>query len=403
MSEPLVKDILEAAAEALGYHLKSHRQLSEAVSGDGLVSSYEVDLADEAGEASHAILYLETTQGSDERDGVMVFRNEDTDDTVAVWVYPQDPELPALPTAVYPEAAAVILEKMEIDSTGLGLRLVAYRPGKRAVVRIDTDRARIYMKVVRPTQVKTLQDLYRLWEDANLPVPATLGWTEEGLIGFASLPGVPALDVITDLDDAFLEDLERLIGQYASIESTGKARTSLASRVNWYARRVSARQPQLAERAHSLAARIHSVLESVGKPDSVTIHGDLHLGQVFVNPADPRAITGVLDIDTAGLGDPADDAGALYAHLIVSSQFEERRAKSGEAGSPDRGIRFASLAEAWRVRWARRDGEDPSFATRARAVAATHLLAHTLGGFADAERLIAHAERLLAEDEKLLI
>lgn len=399
----MVIDILEAAAEALGYRLTSHRQLSEAVSGDGLVSSYEVDLADEAGEALHAILYLETTQGSDDRDGVMLFRNEDTDDTVSVWVYPQDPELPALPTAVYPEAAAVILEKMEIDATGLGLRLVAYRPGKRAVVRMDTARARIYMKVVRPAQVKELQNLYRLWEDAHLPVPATLGWTEEGLIGFASLPGVPALDVITELDDAFLDNLERLVGQYASIESTGKARTSLASRVNWYARRVSARQPQLAERAHRLATRIHTALEAVVRPDPVTIHGDLHLGQVFVNPDEPRAITGILDIDTAGFGDPADDAGALYAHLIASSQFEERRAKSGEAGNPDRGIRFASLAEAWRVRWASRDGQDRSFSERSHAVAATHLLAHTLGGFADAERLIAHAERLLEEDEKPLI
>lgn len=420
ISDP--EEILEAVVEALGLQLASHELLRETVSGDGIVRGYRVDVSDQSGETRSEVLYLQTsvpkprsTSGVDTdntnaenttADGVLVFRNAETDDEVAVWLYPRDPALPALQTAVYPEAAAIMLHKMGIPAHGLQLELAAYRPGRRAVVKATTNEQTLYLKVVRPQQIETLHGLYAQWSEAELPVPRTLGWSRDGLIGFSELPGRPALDVVDTLDEQFIDEIERLIAKYHAIESTHSARTSLAERVDWYARRVAARHTPLASRASALGQRITSARTTLPPAEQVTIHGDLHLAQVFVDPASTAVITGILDIDTAGLGDPADDAGALYAHLIVSEMFEQGRERDAsaeavnasaeaEAGTgAGRSTHFMRVAQLWRARWQPYD-----YAQRAATVAATHLLAHTLGDFAPAEDLLNAAEQLLTDFE----
>src|SRR5690606_3080334 len=107
------------------------------------------------------VIYLERSEAMEEREGVLVFRHEETDDEVGVWLYPKDPELPALPTTVYPQAAGVILQKMGIDPTGLSLELVAYRPGKRAVVKMSTLQRTVFMKIVRPRLISELHEKYQ--------------------------------------------------------------------------------------------------------------------------------------------------------------------------------------------------------------------------------------------------
>jgi hypothetical protein len=48
------------------------------------------------------------------------------------------------------------------------------------------------------------------------------------------------------------------------------------------------------------------------RPPTGTVHGDFHEAQLVV---DDEAVTGLLDIDDVGPGDPLDDVGALVAHL----------------------------------------------------------------------------------------
>ena len=395
MNYPDDLEILAATAEGLGTELESWQLVQEGVSGDGVVRAYETVLR-RTGAATQAeeepvtqVFYLETadtprTQVT-EQDGVLVFRNEETGDEVSVWLYPKDPALPALPTVVYPQAAAVILSKMGINPSGLNLHLVAYRPGRRAVVRMQTDRGTIFMKVVRPHQIIDLHERYRLWAGAGVPVPRTLGWNEDGLIGFESLNGVPAHEMIEHLGDAFLDSVEALIDRYGHIDSTGAARTSLAERRDWYVRRLTRQHPELEGRLVVLEGEIARRLRDTGRAEKRTVHSDLHLGQIFVHPDQPDTITGVLDIDTAGVGDPADDAAALYAHLLVSADFAVERQHGSQA-------HFERLAAAWRERWEVRGG---AFVARAHAIAATHLIAHGLGGLVPAERLIARTEQLL--------
>ena len=388
-----VAELLEATAGALGLRLDGWAFLSESVYGDGLIRCYELTLGQPDAAPGDApisqVVYLETSTQRVEHDGILVFRDEASGDEVAVWIYPTDPALPALPVAVFPDAALTLLQRMGLPFTEAQLTLVAYRPGKRAVVRVAGDGGTVWIKVVRPKTIRALHELYALWEAAELPVPHTLGWSDEGLIGFTQLPGVDATGVVTRLGESFFDSVERLTAEYGALHSTGPARASLAASRDWYARKATEMHPSLAAPIEAVRARIDALLTGITAPSLVTVHGDLHLGQVFVDPDDITRITGILDIDTAGLGDPADDAAAMYAHLVVSRYFQtDPDSDAAEA--------YARLAERWLDRILGRAGtQDPQYAVRVRAIAATHLIAHSLGGVAPAASLVEHAARLL--------
>src|SRR5690625_617633 len=209
-NEPL----LHATAQAVGHELAAHRFLSENVYGDGVIRSYELTLQAPEGEPVSQVVYLQTSPNkleAQDAQGILVFQDEESGDEVAVWLYPSDPELPALPVAVFPDAARTILQRMGLPFEDVTLQLVAYRPGKRAVVRASSPDGTVWLKVVRPKTVEQLHNLYRVWESAGLPVPQTLGWAAEGLIGFTQLGGVPASSVVDKLDEAFLSSVEALM------------------------------------------------------------------------------------------------------------------------------------------------------------------------------------------------
>ncbi len=392
------QDLLEGLAESLGFSLQSSRPLGLEVSGDGFISGHEIELRSADGVVQRQVVYLDTRHGTTKavdasRDGVLTMRNNDTGDEVAVWLYPKDPALPALPSAVYPDAATVLLRRMGQDVSDIQLTLVAYRPGKRAVVRAVWQAGIAYFKVVAPDQVSALHARYSRWREAGLPVPATLGWSDDGIIVFTELPGVVAAQSIERLgdDERFLDAVEGLTRTIAQIPGENAARVSLSRRLDWYERRV---RMLLAETGGSeLAAlsdicrRIEATLTAAAVPQPVMVHGDLHVGQLFVDPVDPGRILGVLDIDTAGLGDPADDAGAMHAHLIMSALTMRA------AGEHESEARYDRLAERWRERWVR--GDDAGFSDRAHAISATHLLAHTLGRSVPANWLLERASALV--------
>ncbi|WP_425845802.1 phosphotransferase family protein [Agrococcus sp. TSP3-2-1] len=307
---------------------------------------------------------------------------------LTAWVYPQDPSLPSLPAVSYPEAAGVVLAKFGIAAEGATLRMEAYRPGKRAVLQVATATERWFAKVVHPSLAATIHDLHERFRAAGVPVPRSIGFSDAGLVLLGELPGTPAIDVFERIDRArFARGLDELTQHIAQVPVTVGARESLARRVDWYAERMEETAPVFARQTSRLAAIVAERYAATSVPRPVTIHGDLHLGQVFVADDDPSRITGILDIDTAGLGDPADDRGALFGHVVVSSV--ER-----DAGSPSVGA-LAAFADELQAGW-RGD-------VRVAAIAATHLLGHALAnagrgddrGAAAAQRLLERAESVL--------
>lgn len=308
---------------------------------------------------------------------------------LTAWVYPQDPSLPSLPAVSYPEAAGVVLAKFGIAAEGASLRMEAYRPGKRAVLRVDTATDRWFAKVVHPSQAATIHDLHERFGSAGVPVPRSLGFSDAGLVLLGELPGVPAIDVFASIDRArFAHGLDELTRHIATVPVTIGARESLARRVDWYAERMEETAPVFARQTVALARVVRERYAATSVPRPVTIHGDLHLGQIFVDERDPSRITGILDIDTAGLGDPADDRGALFGHVVVSAV--ERTSTNAAAAA------LAAFADELQAGWA---GD-----VRVSAIAATHLLGHALAnagrgddrGAASAQRLLDRAEAVLA-------
>ena len=308
---------------------------------------------------------------------------------LTAWVYPQDPSLPSLPAVSYPVAAGVVLAKFGIAAEGASLRMEAYRPGKRAVLRVDTATDRWFAKVVHPSQAATIHDLHERFGSAGVPVPRSLGFSDAGLVLLGELPGVPAIDVFASIDRArFAHGLDELTRHIATVPVTIGARESLARRVDWYAERMEETAPVFARQTVALARVVRERYAATSVPRPVTIHGDLHLGQIFVDERDPSRITGILDIDTAGLGDPADDRGALFGHVVVSAV---ERTSTNEAAAA-----LAAFADELQAGWA---GD-----VRVSAIAATHLLGHALAnagrgddrGAASAQRLLDRAEAVLA-------
>ncbi len=307
---------------------------------------------------------------------------------LTAWAYPQDPALPSLPAVSYPEAAGVVLSKFGIAAEGAKLRMEAYRPGKRAVLRVETATDRWFAKVVHPSLASSIHDLHERFRAAGVPVPRSLGFSEAGLVLLGELPGVPAIDVFERIDRAtFARGLDELTRHIATVPVAIGARESLARRVDWYAERMQETAPLFGRQTARLAQSVAERYRATVLPRPVTIHGDLHLGQVFVDEAAPSTITGILDIDTAGLGDPADDRGALFGHVVVSAIERTPMTDAGRA--------LAAFADELQAGWASDQ--------RVAAIAATHLMGHALAsagrgddrGGAAAQQLLERAEALL--------
>lgn len=386
-------EAVAAVAASLGLTLRASRRLQGESLGDGFVTGHEVELESPDGTVQTQTLYLDDGATMEERPGVLRLESE-SGAALSVWLYPADPALPALPAAVFPAAAAMLLSRLGLDDTDLSLEVLAYRPGKRAVVRMSTATHTTYLKVVRPHVVATLRGLYGSWTDAGIPVPRVVASASDGLVAFAPLPGVEATMVLDALSrgERFLDALDSLTRHIGGIPIQESARASLLSRLDWYERRLIAMDSDLAAGISRAIREIELVRDrSAPLPHPVTIHGDLHLGQIFVDPAEPTRISGVLDIDTAGLGDPADDAGAMYAHLIATAHHRE---STGGGPGQNEAQRARMLAELLRARWNRAD--DAGFPDRALAVSAVQLLGHALAGNLTVDLALALVDETLA-------
>jgi aminoglycoside phosphotransferase (APT) family kinase protein len=400
ISEPLagpdgVHAILVRVAARLHRTLVGYRESIAEPTDHGYLRGYQLELRDAAGSSESRLVFIDPSLTSARAPGVLTVQVDDTDDPVAVWLYPSDPTLSALRTVTDVPSARAVLERLGIASTPTSVDVVSYRPGRRAVVRVDSASQRLFLKVVEPAKAESISERHELFRSSGVPVPRLLGWSSDGVVAMTGLPGIEAQSAVGRIGDtaAFLDQLEFLCSLLEVVPAVNTARPSLFQRLDWYLQRLTERLPDDADRIVEVGKRI-SAKGAEGYDHEytpVTIHGDLHLGQLFVDPAKPSEIAGILDIDTAGVGDPADDAGAFYAHVIaLAESMAERDATVAAEG-------FA-LAAAWLSRWRR--NRNAGFDARARAIASTHLLGHALqprtrDPIAASRALLEHADALV--------
>lgn len=359
----MTDDEAELVADALEVPPASLRLLSREPLGGGSVTGFAV-------RETETIAYLDSS-----RQSVAAETGFAREDGVRIWLHPADPHLPALTPVAYHGGAGALLERL-----GLGplrsIEMIAYRPGRRAILRVDTGgetEAPVWVKVVRPSRVTRIVDAHRALIGAGLPVPDVLGWSPDGLLVLSHAAGDPATEVEWDAE-VLLDAVDDLRARLAAAPLDQPARTSLARRLEWYVTRLRAALPADG-RVDEVAREAERMLEGAS-PESVTVHGDLHLGQLFLSGAEHR-VTGLVDVDTAGRGDAADDAAAFLAHAVTSA--------IGTEPSPA-AARVWALAVAGAQRW----GDD-----RVTALTQVHLLGHALGAAERAEGDPAVADRLL--------
>lgn len=321
-----------------------------------------------------------------------------------IWLHPADPRLPALAPASFPDAAATLMGR-------LGLRLdrrpqlLVYRPGKRAMFRMRAEGRDTYLKIVRPDASSSIVRLQESLRAGGVPVPLITGWSELGIVLTETAAGAPLVSRLDELDpERLLDSIESLRESIGSVDTGRIARASLAERQAWYRSRIDAAAARAVDRGADISAlerplaSVARMIDSVDASELVvddavrrTVHGDLHVGQLFVAASDASTISGVIDIDTCGLGDPADDEAAFMGHLVASIALSHADAACA-AG-------FRRVLDAAAGRWlaAERPGR-----LRVAHRTAVHVLAHALapterGDLETAATALALGVELLAE------
>lgn len=238
---------------------------------------------------------------------------------VAVWIYPQDPDLPGLARAAYAESMAEVCNRYQVFDTqvspgDLQLQMIGYRPRRRAVVKVSHGRPPevVYVKVLRARLFDDVFARHRLLADAGLPVAPVAAATKDHLLILRELPGQPLATAIFEpgepcTAEALIELLDAMPASVARLDR----RPPWPEAVGHYARMVAAAVPALEPKLDRLVEMISQGLAPIPPGDEPT-HGDFHEGQVHV--ANGR-ICGLLDTDTIGPGRRADDLACLVAHL----------------------------------------------------------------------------------------
>lgn len=302
--------------------------------------------------------------------------------SVVVWQYPADPGLPALPSVVYPEACSVLLSRMGKSGHLSELSLMGYRPGRRAVVKAIVGDETVFIKVVRPEKTEEIVKRYRSAIEAECPIPRVLDWSGAGIIVLEEASGI----VLTEAMSAGVDPqtlAERVIEaghMMSALPSVGEARRPAVESWEWYFRQADTLFPAFRDSLDRLKKAVQLAVEEGNPGPSVQIHGDLHPGQIFVDPSPPHRVRAIIDLDGAGTGFWVDDVAAFVAHSLTTSILDglDETAKTFWADVAAAIPQFASLGV----------DEKPRFV----AGVVTHLVGHALNTL---NFPIGHAEALL--------
>jgi hypothetical protein len=305
-----VASLLSAAAEATGAGVASwtrrslHRRGTSSVSG-----VYEVELV--GPDWTRSVLLVAHV----DREGPHPDALEVTDGElrVAMWRFPMDPYMPGLPSAVHRGRVRELLDRLAAPPGDVALRTRAYRPARRAVVEVVIDdeasRGRVlYLKVLAGDRADELAHVHRQLV-SSLPVPQVLGVARaQGIVALETLPGRTLRSATVDGVDLpdpgqLLELSRRLAGSGLQARRDPVAFADPTRHVALLAELV----PDQRSRLEEIAGAAREVTGPL-----VPVHGDLHDGQLLCQDGE---VVGLLDVDGAGPGRLAHDAGSLVAHL----------------------------------------------------------------------------------------
>ena len=318
LSGPHAGDVIRPAVEHAGGSLGRYRcSRLHYRPGRHLIAQFRaaVDWGD-GRPRRETIIAATTSKGPPPGTVVVTAEMPGTDLTVGVWRWPFDPSLPALEGAVTGAPNLLAEAGVVRAEAPADVEVVTYRPTDRAVLRITTPETTWYLKVVRPTVAARVVRRHRLLSEWGLPVPEVLAADlQHGWMLVSELAGPTLRTLIKSDADRWVEPatLYELIGRIASID--GDAPRAFRSRLADGAHHASLLASVLPAERERLARLSDALLSATSRAEQRPrgfIHGDLHEGQLIVGNG---RVSGLLDIDEAGFGDPVDDIAVPAAHL----------------------------------------------------------------------------------------
>ncbi len=306
---PGAEPFLTSALEAVGSRLRSHK-VSQVryVPSKSVTVQYRADVTAASGRPESTTIVA--TSGVKVPDGVPVFGADGLE--VAFWQFPNDPFLPGLASAANPDRVSNLLERLGAPKEPVTLRTRAYRAGRRAVIEASGKTQRIFLKVVRPESAAALQQAHASLAK-HLPVPQTFGWSQDlGVVALQAMAGRTLRAALTARSSRVptAQDLVALLDLFPQPGDTAQTVAGPHERAADHARLLEAVVPEL-------APRIKAVVERLGLVDAEprsAVHGDFHSSQVLV---DGNRVVGLVDVDTAGVGERANDLAGIIGHLAT--------------------------------------------------------------------------------------
>jgi len=310
-------DVLTAAGAAAGFTVdEASASQVRYVPGRHVTVQYRTKLTERSGQRSAPMLVA--TSGTDVPDGTPIVSADDV--TIAVWRFPRDPFLPGLAVAMDETAAADLLTRLGARTTTARLRARSYRATRRAVVEARSDTEAIYMKVLRPSRIEALQNRHAALA-RHVPIPHSLGWSRAlGIVAMQGLGGRTLRQTIEagEFELPSPQALVALLDQFPEPGPDAPTVKGAYQRSRDHARLIGAVLPESRGQLDDIVPRVTAA--TIQEPP-VAVHGDFHSSQVLI---DAGRVVGLVDVDTAGVGQRTDDLANLIGQLstltLVSSQ-----------------------------------------------------------------------------------
>jgi Phosphotransferase enzyme family len=305
------------------------------VPGSSLAVNYHVNVDRQDGEPTERVVAA-IAERDGLPDGVPAVRWGGGE--IAVWRFPEDPVLKGLDQALDQHTLGDLLGYLDLEPRRVKVTPLVYRPLRRAVVRLSLRAERvvfdpkagrvemrprkryIFLKVVRPTHAEQIGRMHDEL-DRHLPIPRCYGiWKELGLLALEGLPGLTLRDFIR-LRDGTPPPAEHLIELLDALPAAASARGSVRSmrrRVRSHERLLRAILPDHEDRVRRLARP----LRELPSERPAIVHGDYYDSQLMVD--EDGAISGMLDLDGVGWGNPADDLASMLGRVWTSGQTSGR-------------------------------------------------------------------------------
>ncbi|HEX6567628.1 MAG TPA: hypothetical protein VF015_00610, partial [Acidimicrobiales bacterium] len=240
---------------------------------------------------------------------------------VGVWRLPHDPWLPGLAAISDGDELGRLIDGLGVRPGATEHRIVSYRPGRRAVVRVRRGGVTLFVKVTRPDQAQALHDRHVALADA-VPVPRSLGIDPDlGLVVLEGLGGTLLRHRVT-IPGARLPSAATVLALLDRLPSPLDDRQVTGWRATEWADLLGRLRPAQAGPLQALATELATVAS--GRDETlVPVHGDLHEGQLLVRR---NRIMGLLDVDTHATGHRIDDLANLVGHLATLAVTTSQRA-----------------------------------------------------------------------------